>query len=161
MGRRMAGGRRRKGGSSWIGKAVITVALLAAPVGYGAYLLKDRYDHTAAVSREKAAWVDARKLVAARLKQEEPLEFGAVWATHTGRICGLVNGYGSFGGLSGMTLFYVNDGKATFAPDVTGAAFAPGWSECSRDNWVEVLPGSMETGYCATRKGRARCQAGG
>ena len=38
----------------------------------------------------------------ARLQQSNPLELGAVWSTRTGRICGLVNGRGSFGGLTAM-----------------------------------------------------------
>lgn len=37
-------------------------------------------------------WPSARRLVAGRLGQPEPLEFGAVWATRSGLICGLVNG---------------------------------------------------------------------
>ena len=154
----MARGRRGKSQGHWLAKVVIPIALLVAPVGYVGYLLKDRFDHAAAEPRAKAAWPAARNLVAGRLKQPEPLEFGAVWATHNGSICGLVNGYGSFGGLTGMTPFYVQDGKATFALEVTAGEFADGWRRCSGDNWIQILPGSTEAGWCATRRGQLKCK---
>ena len=102
-------------------------------------------------------WKTARRAVAERLKQPEPLEFGAVWATHTGLICGVVNGWGSFGGLTGMTPFVVTDNRAIFLMDVDPTVFSPYWRQCIADRWITVLPGSMETGFCATRRGQSRC----
>jgi hypothetical protein len=135
----------------FIGGAALLVALLA--FGYG-------YD---AVHRHMArpgvlgSWPAARRLVARRLQPDEPLEFGAVWATHAGMICGLVNGWDSFGGLTGMTSFVVEDGRAIFAQDVGPLAFAPDWRRCMTDRWITILDGSMQTGWCATRLGQTHC----
>jgi hypothetical protein len=104
-----------------------------------------------------AAWKPARRAVAERLKQPEPLEFGAVWATHDGLICGVVNGWNSFGGLTGMTPFVVTGSRAIFLMDAGSGVFSPYWRQCIADRWITVLPGSMETGYCATRRGQSRC----
>ena len=106
------------------------------------------------VLRQRAA---ARQAVIDRLKQREPLEFGAVWATHSGLYCGVVNGWGSFGGLTGMTPFVVDGRRAVFALDVGALEFAPYWRACIADQWITVLNGSMQTGWCATRRGQARC----
>jgi hypothetical protein len=102
-------------------------------------------------------WKPARQAVAERLKQPEPLEFGAVWSTHTGLYCGVVNGWRSFGGLTGMTPFVVTGRRAIFLMDVDPMVFSPYWRQCIADRWITVLPGSMETGYCATRRGQSRC----
>jgi hypothetical protein len=102
-------------------------------------------------------WKTARRAVADRLKQPEPLEFGAVWATHSGLVCGVVNGWGSFGGLTGTTPFAVDQNRAIFALDVTPLQFAPYWRACITDQWITIIEGSMETGWCATRRGQERC----
>lgn len=102
-------------------------------------------------------WKTARRAVAGRLKQPEPLEFGAVWATHTDLVCGVVNGWGSFGGLTGMTPFVVDQNRAIFALDVTPVQFAPYWRACITDQWITIQEGSLEAGWCATRRGRERC----
>jgi hypothetical protein len=102
-------------------------------------------------------WKAARQAVADRLKQTEPLEFGAVWATHSGLVCGVVNGRGSFGGLTGMTPFAVDGNHAVFALDVSPLQFAPYWRACITDQWITILEGSMEASWCATRRGQERC----
>jgi hypothetical protein len=104
-----------------------------------------------------AMWKPARRAVADRLKQPEPLEFGAVWATHDRMICGVVNGWGSFGGLTGMTPFVVAGSHAVFLLDVGAQDFAPYWRQCIADKWITILEDSMETGFCATRRGQSRC----
>jgi hypothetical protein len=104
------------------------------------------------------SWPPARRLVAGRLRQAEPLEFGAVWATRSGMICGLVNGWGSFGGLTGMTPFAVAHGRAVFLADVGQLAFASYWRSCIDDPWITLIEGSMKPGYCETRVGQVRCR---
>jgi hypothetical protein len=97
--------------------ALLVVLLGAAPVGAAVYL-HDRAARGAARAQAETAWAAVQPAMVARLKQSQALEYGAVWATHAGTLCGMVNGWGSFGGLSGMTPFYVWHGRPTFAPDV-------------------------------------------
>ncbi len=138
------------------GMALILV-LCVIPLGLGMYGL-DGMQHAAAKASAVAAWRRAQPVIAARLAQPTPPEYGAVWSTHQGRICGLVNGWGSFGGLAGMTDFYVWKGKATFKPDVPPEAFARAWGECGEDTWIELVKGSMQPGWCATRQGAKSCK---
>ena len=151
--------RRRTGGdATGLVVTVFGVLLVAVLLTVAGYYAKDRLiDRPAATARAKALWPGAQAAVAARLKQQDPLEFGEVWATHEGLICGMVNGRGSFSGLIGMTPFYVDGGKATFALDETAMDFADHWRLCSRDNWAVVLPGSPQAGFCATKAGQKRC----
>ncbi len=76
------------------------------------------------------AWTHAQGVLETRLHQDEPLELGAVWATHSGMICGLVNGRHSFSGLAGMTPFAVDGERAVFALDQTALDFASYWRAC-------------------------------
>jgi hypothetical protein len=141
--------------------AMALILLLSViPLGLGLYGL-DRVHHGAAKAAAFAAWRRAQPAIAARLAQPRPPEYGAVWSTHKGRICGLVNGWDSFGGLAGMTDFYVWRGKATFKPDVAPSAFARAWGECGEDTWIELVKGSMQPGWCATRQGAKTCKWAG
>lgn len=108
--------------------------------------------------RARAEWGHVRANLKARLNQTNPLDLGAVWATRTGRVCGLVNGRGSFGGLSGMVRFYSVDRVPVFHQDVDHLEFQHGWFECNRDRWVALRDGSEETGFCGTELGKRRCQ---
>jgi hypothetical protein len=135
----------------------LVLVLGVIPIGLGMYGL-DRMRHAAAKSSAFAAWRRAQPAIAARLAQPMAPEYGAVWSTHKGRICGLVNGWGSFGGLAGMTDFYVWKGKPTFKPDVPPEAFARAWGECGEDTWIELVKGSMQPGWCATRQGAKTCK---
>ncbi|WP_158918449.1 hypothetical protein [Caulobacter sp. S45] len=138
--------------------ALLVVFVGAVPIGLGAVI----YDHAtraAARTRAERIWTQMQPVMVAHLKQGRPLEYGAVWATHSGLVCGLINGWGSFGGLSGMTPFYVwKAGKPVFAPEVSVTDFAPGWRDCATDAWIELVKGSMETGWCATRQGAKTCK---
>jgi hypothetical protein len=138
----------------------LIILLAVAPVGLGLYGL-DRLHHAAAKASAIAAWRRAQPAIVARLAQPTTPEYGAVWSTHKGLICGLVNGWGSFGGLSGMTDFYVWKGKPTFKPDVPASAFARAWGECGEDTWIELVKGSMQPGWCATREGAKTCKWAG
>ncbi len=137
--------------------AFIVVLVATVPVAAGVYL-HDHASRAAASGRDRRAWAMAQPAMVARLKQGRPLEYGAVWATHTGRICGMVMGWGSFGGLSAMTPFYVWQGRPTFSPDVSEEDFAPGWRDCVGDPWIELVKGSMESGWCASPQGRKTCK---
>lgn len=104
------------------------------------------------------AWPAARRAVEDRLKQEAPAEFGGVWATRSGMICGLVNGWGSFGGLIGMTPFAVQGRRAVFAADIGPLAFAPYWRRCIGEQWIIIRDGPMQPGFCSTELGQAECR---
>jgi len=113
--------------------------------------------------RAEAKWRVVRAMLVGRLDQRTPLEFGAVWSTRTGVICGLVNGWGSFGGLTGMTRFIAVTDTPAFvddAPDAKAAErFNARWVTCRFDPWIVLRGGSAETGWCATRQGRTNCAA--
>jgi hypothetical protein len=150
-------GRRRKTLSDRIGRLFIGV-LVVIGVVMGGGEVYDRLHRETVRPQMMHSWVHARQVLVARLKQQpEPLEFGAVWATHSGMICGLVNGRHSFSGLAGMTPFAVEGDQAVFALDQTALNFAPYWRDCMTDRWIKIVDGSMEAGGCATRLGQRRC----
>jgi hypothetical protein len=150
--------KRRRGASA----TNLLGALLAGGLAVLAAALGGGYGYDA-LRREAVrpsvlqSWPPARAVLDARLHQGAPLEFGAVWATHSGMICGLVNGKGSFSGLAGMTPFAIEDDRPVFALDQSALAFAPYWRDCVSDQWITILQGSMQAGGCATRLGQARC----
>lgn len=107
--------------------------------------------------RAKAEWTRVRSALERRLDQTRPLDLGAVWSTRTGQVCGLVNGRGSFGGLSGMLRFYTVAGEPVFHQDVEHLAFQYGWFACTRDRFVAHHAGAEEPGFCGTELGKRRC----
>jgi hypothetical protein len=129
-----------------------------------------RFEHENAVKRAptpvqharyapvaRAEWRQVRANLETRLNQTLPLELGAVWATRSGQVCGLVNGRGSFGGLTAMTRFYTVDQRPVFHQDVEHVAFQKAWFECRRDPYVMLHEGTMEPGFCGTELGKRRC----
>jgi hypothetical protein len=80
-----------------------------------------------------------------------------VWSTRTGQICGLVNGRGSFGGLTGMVRFYSVQHTPVFHQDVEHLQFQQAWFQCQRDRWVQLHAGAEEPGFCGTELGKRRC----
>lgn len=107
--------------------------------------------------KARAEWSHVRAKLEARLNQTNPLDLGAVWSTRTGQVCGLVNGRGSFGGLSGMVRFYSVDRVPVFHQDVDHLEFQNAWFQCNRDRWVRLHDGVEETGFCGTELGKRRC----
>ncbi len=107
--------------------------------------------------RALAQWRIVRANLEARLNQANPLELGAVWATRGGQICGLVNGRGSFGGLTAMARFYTVDQRPVFHQDTEHVAFQRAWFQCLRDQYVMLHAGATEPGFCGTELGRRRC----
>lgn len=107
--------------------------------------------------RAQAEWRIVRANLETRLDQTLPLELGAVWSTRGGQICGLVNGRGSFGGLTAMTRFYTVDQRPVFHQDTEHVGFQRAWFECQRDQYVMLHDGTMEPGFCGTELGRRRC----
>jgi hypothetical protein len=111
--------------------------------------------------RAEVKWRIVQAMLTSRLDQRGPLEFGAVWSTRTGVICGLVNGWGSFGGLTGMTRFIAVADTPAFVEDAPNAQaaerFNAQWSSCRYDPWIVLRGGSADTGFCATRIGQRRC----
>ena len=139
-------------GALFVGAVTLAAVLFAAA---GVY---DRIHREMVRPAIAGHWERARQVLAVRLRQQpDPLEFGAVWATHSGMICGLVNGRGSFGGLAGMTPFAVEGDRTVFAFDQSALNFAPYWRDCMTDQWIKVLDGSMQAGGCATTLGQQRC----
>lgn len=110
----------------------------------------------AARSMALARWARVEPRLIARLDQPRALELGRIWARRDGRVCGLVNGWGSFGGLTGMTRFYAQGDQPVFKQD-GGADFEHEWWQCRRDRYVIIREGSEETGFCPTRLGQKRC----
>ncbi|WP_165189933.1 hypothetical protein [Caulobacter soli] len=110
----------------------------------------------AAKSMGRVRWASVKPRLIARLAQPHSLELGQVWARRDGRVCGLVNGWGSFGGLTGMTRFYAQGDEPVFKQDGR-PGFEEEWWACKRDRYVVIREGSDETGFCPTRLGRERC----
>ena len=140
-----------------LGAAVVALAAIGGAVVY----LKAGADKAAAKAKAEQQWRSVRQAVMARLNQPAPIELGAVWAMHGGRICGLVNGKGSFGGLTGMTPFFTESGRVVFSFDQDPSIFGRTWLDCSGDMWVPLAPGTTTEGFCGTRTGAARCHAAG
>ncbi|MDB5455877.1 MAG: hypothetical protein JWP92_1462, partial [Caulobacter sp.] len=109
----------------WFRRLVVGL-LIAAPLLFAAHLVKDRFDRAAAKPGLQAEWAALNRALAAKLRQGAPLELGQVWATHGRKICGLVNGKGSFGGKTGMVRFYGVGGAPVFQRQIGEVAFAKG-----------------------------------
>jgi len=110
----------------------------------------------AAKAMGRVRWASVKPRLIARLAQPHSLELGRVWARRDGRVCGLVNGWGSFGGLTGMTRFYAQGDEPVFKQDGR-PGFEDEWWACKRDRYVIIREGSEETGFCPTKLGRERC----
>ena len=137
---------------------LLIVVIIVAGLGYGAYhYVTDRAAKVEATQRARARFPLVRAAIEKRLAQPHPIELGAVWAMHGGRICGLVNGEGSFSGLTGMTPFYADGTHVTFALDSDPDLFATQWVDCSQDIWVTVVGGSTEEGICGVRAHASKC----
>ncbi len=104
-----------------------------------------------------ATWNLVRANLTTRLNQTNPLDLGAVWSTRSGQICGLVNGRGSFGGLTGMARFYTVHHTPVFHHDVEHLQFQTAWFQCQRDRFVPLHAGAEEPGFCGTELGKRRC----
>ena len=111
---------------------------------------------TVAKSMARVRWASVKPRLIARLAQPHSLELGKVWARRDGRVCGLVNGWGSFGGLAGMTRFYAQGDEPIFKQD-DRPGFEEEWWACRRDRYVVIRQGSEETGFCPTKLGQERC----
>jgi hypothetical protein len=107
-------------------------------------------------SMARVRWASVKPRLIARLAQPHSLELGKVWARRDGRVCGLVNGWGSFGGLTGMTRFYAQGDEPVFKQD-DRPGFEEEWWACKRDRYVLIREGSEETGFCPTKLGQQRC----
>jgi len=158
---------------SWTPLVFSAVAVVGA-LGALMFTVVDlaRFEHDTAIKRAptpvqraryapiaRAEWRQVRANLEARLNQTLPLELGAVWATRSGQVCGLVNGRGSFGGLAAMSRFYTVDQRPVFHQDVEHVAFQTAWFECRRDPYVMLHEGTTEPGFCGTELGKRRCYA--
>lgn len=134
---------------AWL--AVATVAIVRDQIS----LLPPRpptpAEVTAAPPRAKANW----RLVYASLFRrlpDPPPELGSVWATRTGRICGLVSRRES--GVDSMTPFYTV-GLYPLLRDDDQRRYFHDWMDCIGDHWVQMHTGTEKAGFCASAHGRA------
>lgn len=148
---------RRKTRSSRAPWVIAGVVLALVIAGAGVLHWKAGVERDAAAQRDRQQWTSIRQTIVARLHQSGPIELGAVWAMHTGRICGLVNGKGSFGGLTGMTPFFTDGPRVVFSFDLGSAKFDQPWLECSGDDWIPLVAGATTEGYCGTKAGAPHC----
>ncbi len=106
----------------------------------------------AARPQATANWAVVYRRLAARLPPPTPPEVGAVWATRTGQICGLVDDRES--AVDNMTPFYTIDLKPVLRSD-DEAQYIKFWLKCRYDHWVDLHFGTEQTGLCATRRGQS------
>jgi hypothetical protein len=138
---------------------VFVAAAIVAVLGGAGFFWKAAADKAAATQSAKARWAELRPFIVTRLNQPYPIELGAVWSMHGGRICGLVNGKGSFGGLTGMAPFYADGKRPVFGFDEDNTVFNRIWLDCNGDMWIPLVAGATTEGFCGTRAGAARCAA--
>jgi len=137
---------------------LVLVLTAAAVAGLSvAHYVSDRAAKVVATREARARFPIIRAAIVKRLNQPHPIELGAVWAMHSGRICGLVNGEGSFSGLTGMTPFYADGTRVTFALDAPPDTFEGPWVACSQDMWIVVVGGSTEEGICGVKAHADKC----
>ena len=103
-------------------------------------------------------WEDAQPVMVKRLNQDRALEYGQVWATHAGVICGTVYGRYSFPGMTSMTPFFLSRKSLTFQADSKFDEFTPFWRDCVSDQWIVIKTGSTRSGYCGTPAQKQRCE---
>ena len=132
--------------------------LLAIPVVLGGLALKDHVDQVAARPALEADWKAVRHVLTVKLHQAAPIEVGQVWATRDHRLCGLVNGKGSFGGKTGMVRFYAVNRQPVMKFEASATHFEDGFEPCMKDHWLVVKEGSQSTGFCATKEGDRVCK---
>jgi hypothetical protein len=152
---------RRSSAPSRLPRIVGAIVLVLALAGGGFVFSKAAADKAAATAKAKQQWTQVRQIMVTRLNQPFPIELGAVWAMHGGRLCGLVNGKGSFGGLAGMTPFYAEGTHLVFTYDQDNSIFGRIWLDCSGDMWIPLVAGTTTEGFCGTKTGAARCRAAG
>jgi hypothetical protein len=101
-----------------------------------------------------AAWMKWRIVYAQlyrRLPQPPP-EFGAVWTTRTGRVCGLVNARET--AVNSMKRFYTVGSVPKLRTDDEHQYYRL-WIDCADTRWVILHRGRSDEGFCASALGRA------
>ena len=107
----------------------------------------------AATPHARAEWARVEAMLEKRIAQPRPMEFGMVWATHTGRTCGLVDHRDT--GIDAMKPFFtLGDGRGVFLREDGDKLFMQNWIYCIGDYRVVLHQGSQEAGFCATRRAK-------
>lgn len=148
---------RRRSASAVLLALAPAVMLLTTGAVVGGMAGWDALRRPAARRAALRDWRALQPLMVRTLHQEGALEYGEVWRTHGGVICGTVDGKASFSGLTSMTPFFVRGGRPVFLANTAFDAFMSVWRDCVADPWIVVRPGSQKAGYCATRRGAAKC----
>jgi hypothetical protein len=102
-------------------------------------------ERAAATPEAEARWRTVRGQLARRLTYRPP-EFGAVWASRSGRICGVVTRLDA--GVYDREPFYTDQQTLFFARDDQWRFFHT-WLDCVGDHWVDLRIDSDALGFCA------------
>lgn len=155
------GGRARltRQGRTKLARIGVAVGLIVVALGGGVAAIKvtDKLRKDAARPAAVAEWRKVKQRLAERMRDQGRLDVGAVWATKQKRICGLVDGRGSFGGLSGMVPFFTDGAAIRYSLDTPREQFQGVWAECMGDAWLMLEEGSFATGICATKHPFKQC----
>lgn len=108
-------------------------------------------ERLAATPSANARWRIIHGRMARRLAYGPP-EFGAVWASRSGRICGVVTRLEA--GVYFREPFYTEQLTPFFATD-NEYRFVRSWLDCVGDHWVDLQTGSDEIGLCAVPRNLA------
>jgi len=108
-------------------------------------------ERSAAVPAALAKWSIISERLGRRLGYRSP-EFGAVWASRSGRICGTVTRREA--AIYFRERFYTEQLTPFFASD-DERRFVRSWLDCVGDHWVDLQLASDETGFCAAPRNRS------
>jgi hypothetical protein len=107
-------------------------------------------ERAAATPSAQANWRAVYGQLSRRLTYAPP-EFGAVWASRSGRICGVVTRLNA--GVYYREPFYTDHRVPYFASEDERRFFHT-WLDCVGDHWVDLQVASDALGFCAVPRNR-------
>ncbi len=107
-------------------------------------------ERAAATPSAQAKWRIVHRRLTRRLTYGPP-EFGAVWASRSGRICGVVTRLNA--GVYFREPFYTEQLTPFFAGD-DQRRFFHSWLDCVGDHWVDLRIDSDALGFCAVPRNK-------
>lgn len=102
-------------------------------------------ERAAATPGAQVLWRTVSRRLAQRLPYH-PAEFGAVWASRSGRLCGVATRLNA--GVYYRERFFT-DGRTTYFSSDDERRFLRAWTDCVGDHWVILKDDSDATGFCA------------
>jgi hypothetical protein len=133
---------------AWI--ALSTVAIVADQIRQLPPRRPTAAERIAATPAAQARWRTVSGRLAERLTYG-PAEYGAVWASRSGRICGIVTRLDS--GVYFREPFFTDPVQPFFARD-DGRRFFHAWVDCVGDHWVDLRIGPDDLGFCAVPRNK-------